>query len=89
MKEQTQQTIEVDPIKEATGANAFEWFQAWMPLLLVIIPIWWAWKQARMAQDRRNAERLDRYRKEGREHEYSDMTVMQWARNEMTKSKDK
>jgi len=89
--QQTEQTIvqpSHDPVKDTTGATMFEWFQAWMPLLLVAVPIWWAWKQAKMKQSKMNAERLERYREEGREHEYSDKTKLNMIFDEITRRKN-
>ena len=85
--EWSKQEVRVD-IKEATGATPFEWFEAWMPLFLVIIPIWWAWKQAKMAQAAKNAERFRRYQEENREHEYSDKTKFNMMLDAVTKRKD-
>ena len=85
----THSETRVDPVKDSTGANLFEWFELWMPAILIIIPAWFAYKTMKEKARIANEERRMKYREENREEEFVDTTVLEWAQAELKKRKKK
>jgi hypothetical protein len=81
--------VEVQSHPEPTALDWFREFNAfWVAGILPIALAYIGWKSLKAKQERTNAERLDRYRKEGREDEYSDKTKLNMIFDALHKDKD-
>lgn len=74
--------------KEPTALEWFERFETfWIAGVVPIVIAWFAWRTAKMKTKEENRQRRIRATL-NHEDEPSDLTVMQWARKEMTRRKD-
>lgn len=90
--EQTQQVVEVDPAPKPSFVEQMAAYQdfivAIIGILTPVLAIIFGYLTVKAKTDAANRQRYREAVRKHQEEEYSDMTVMDWARKEMTRRKD-
>lgn len=71
------------------GPDLHQWFESfsgfWIAGILPIILAWFAWRSLKLKVQQHNKLRREKYESLNKEQDYSDDTVLDWARKQMKK----